>query len=109
LLLLLLLLFISSFPFLYPSYSFSLSSLYGAVALNNTVSLGVFLGLVYFRGLNWDFSAETLATIIVVLAVCLKGAFTTTVRLWHALWVMSLYPISIILVIFLRSKVVEWD
>jgi hypothetical protein len=31
---------------------------YGAVTMNNSLALGVFLALVYFRGLMWDFSSE---------------------------------------------------
>lgn len=32
--------------------------MYGAVTMNNSLALGVFLALVYFRGLMWDFSSE---------------------------------------------------
>jgi hypothetical protein len=31
---------------------------YGAVAMNNTMCLGLFLMVVYARKLSWDFSAE---------------------------------------------------
>ena len=33
-------------------------SLLGGVTINNTFCLGIFLALVYFRGLQWEFSAE---------------------------------------------------
>ncbi len=32
--------------------------MYGAVTMNNTLCLGLFLGIVYYRGLDWDFSSE---------------------------------------------------
>ena len=37
------------------------SQLYGAAAMNNTLGLGVFAALVYFRNLDWQFSAGELA------------------------------------------------
>ena len=37
------------------------SQLYGAAAMNNTLGLGVFAALVYFRNLDWQFSAGEFA------------------------------------------------
>ena len=31
---------------------------YGAVAMNNTMCLGLFLLVIWYRGLDWDFSSE---------------------------------------------------
>ncbi|MCO5584460.1 hypothetical protein L7F22_038388 [Adiantum nelumboides] len=38
--------------------SLTYSQIYGAVTMNNTLCLGIFLGIVYARGLTWDFSSE---------------------------------------------------
>jgi len=83
------------------------SSLYGAVCMNNTVSLGLFLGMLFFRDLAWTFSAETLVTLVVVLSVGLKGIWSNTIKLYHAIWVALLYPISIALVVLLRA--LNWN
>jgi hypothetical protein len=33
---------------------------YGAVTMNNTMCLGLFLVVVWYRGLAWNFSAEVI-------------------------------------------------
>ena len=38
--------------------SLTYSQIYGAITMNNTLCLGLFLGIVYQRGLTWDFSAD---------------------------------------------------
>jgi len=85
------------------------SALYGAVAMNNTISLGVFLAMIFFRQLKWDFSAETLVIAFVTLAVGLLASFKTTFRTYHIIWVLALYPISIAMVALLESPWVGWD
>lgn len=52
------------------SLSDSFSQLYGAATMNNTLVLGVFYALIYFRGLSWTFSAETLTILCVTWIVC---------------------------------------
>ena len=39
----------------------SLAALEGAACMNNTFCLGIFLCLVYFKSLIWEFSAETIS------------------------------------------------
>lgn len=36
---------------------------YGAVTMNNTMCLGLFLLVVHARGLNWDFTSEVIVTV----------------------------------------------
>jgi hypothetical protein len=38
--------------------SASRRQVYGAVTMNNTMCLGLFLLVVWYRGLAWDFSSE---------------------------------------------------
>ena len=38
--------------------------------MNNTFCLAVFMGLVYFRGLVWEFTAETLVILAVQAVQC---------------------------------------
>jgi len=69
----------------------------------------VFLAMIFFRQLKWDFSAETLVIAFVTLAVGLLASFKTTFRTYHIIWVLALYPISIAMVALLESPWVGWD
>jgi hypothetical protein len=39
--------------------------MYSGVTMKNTLCLGVFLSLIYFRNLTWEFSSEVLMVLIV--------------------------------------------
>merc|ERR1719487_1370184 len=41
----------------------SMSTLLGAAIMNNTYCLSIFFGLIYFQGLAWRFTAETIAIV----------------------------------------------
>jgi len=84
--------------------SISLSALLGAACMNNTFCLGIFAALMYFKsgGLVWEFSAETLAILLVELVVGVI-ALKKTQRLVDAIVVFSLYPASIVLVYLLEN------
>jgi Ca2+/Na+ antiporter len=76
----------------------SLQTLEGAACMNNTFCLGVFLCLIYFQGLAWKFTAETLVIFLVQLMVFFivqKGSTQTMRDGWL---ILLLYPISLILV-----------
>jgi len=85
------------------------SALYGAVAMNNTISLGVFLAMIFFRELKWNFSAETLVIAVVSLTVGLLSSLRSTVRTYHIIWVIAMYPLAIVLVALLESSYIGWD
>ena len=40
-------------------FTLALPQLYGAATMNNTLGLGIFAALVYFRDLDWQYSAGT--------------------------------------------------
>lgn len=82
--------------------SLTYSALYGAATMNNTLVLGVFYALIFFRGLAWNFSAEVLAILVVTLAVGGLAAANLTYRLWFVFGVILLYPASIGLVSLLN-------
>lgn len=106
----------------------SLTTLEGAAIMNNTFCLAIFLALVYFRGLEWSFSAETISIIFVEVLVIgfayqriqvsntsqcphlqqflMNILYQTMV---HAFLIGSLFPISILLVVFLKSSWVGLD
>lgn len=84
----------------------AISALEGAAALNNTFCLGIFLGLVYARGLVWQYSAETASILLVELAMFVI-AIRKSQSLAAALAALSLFPLSIIVVIVLEKA--GWD
>eukprot|EP00798_Chlamydomonas_sp_ICE-L_P007196 gene7195-304_t len=51
------------------SITISLTALCGAGSMNNTFTLGVFMMLIYAKGLAWQFTAETMAILIAELLV----------------------------------------
>jgi hypothetical protein len=90
--------------------------------MNNTLCLGIFLVLVYFRGILWEFSAEVVSTLFVTITIGLIAAWRvcfhcihfllivvkTTFAVWEGIVAMILYPTSIALVVFLESPIVGW-
>lgn len=82
--------------------------IYGAVTMNNTLCLAVFLSLVYVRGLAWDFSAEVLVILIVSVLMGIFASFRTTFPLWTSFVAFILYPISLLLV-YVLDYVFGWS
>eukprot|EP00301_Raphidiophrys_heterophryoidea_P020734 c5351_g1_i1.p1 GENE.c5351_g1_i1~~c5351_g1_i1.p1 ORF type:complete len:592 (+),score=195.62 c5351_g1_i1:44-1777(+) len=77
--------------------SVSLVQLEGAAVMNNTFCLGIFLALIAFRKLEWTFSAETISILAIEIVMFLMS-FKKVHRTLDAIFVLSLYPISIALV-----------
>ncbi|KAE8076021.1 hypothetical protein FH972_014696 [Carpinus fangiana] len=84
------------------------SEIYGSVTMGNVLSLAVFLGLVYFRNLTWDFSSEVLVVLIVCILMGLIAGFRTTFPLWISLVAYALYPLSLLLV-YILNYFVGWS
>ncbi|KAL5670864.1 hypothetical protein ACJX0J_015170, partial [Zea mays] len=81
---------------------------YGGVTMNNTLCLGVFLALIYFRNLTWDFSSEVLIILLVCVVMALFTSFRTTFPLWTCLVAYMLYPFSLVLV-YILDYVFGWS
>jgi len=80
----------------------SFSALLGAAAMNNTFCLSIFMGLIYFRGLAWQYTAETVAIVTVQLLLW----FMTRESLMTkngGLVVLSIFPLSIVMVYVLEK------
>uniref|UniRef100_A0A2N9FQ92 Sodium/calcium exchanger membrane region domain-containing protein n=1 Tax=Fagus sylvatica TaxID=28930 RepID=A0A2N9FQ92_FAGSY len=88
--------------------SFTFSELYGSVTMNNVLSLSVFLALIYFRGLTWDFSSEVLVILIVCIVMGVFASFRTHFPLWTSIVAFLLYPFSLALIYFL-DYVLGWS
>jgi len=82
--------------------SLTYAQIYGAITMNNTLCLGLFLGIVYLRGLTWDFSAEVTAMVTVTWILAAVGQRSTFPAL-TAVPVLALYPLSLLGVEFLES------
>lgn len=80
----------------------SFSALEGAAIMNNTFCLGIFLALVFFKQLDWLFAAETIS-ILAVEAVMFFVARKRLHTICDAFIVLSLYPISLVLVAVLEN------
>ena len=75
----------------------SLSTLCGAASLNNTFCLSIFFFLIYFRGLAWQYTAETLAIVVVEI---IMGFMVQRSKLTMAagVFILSIFPLSLVLV-----------
>ncbi|CAN0014694.1 unnamed protein product [Ascophyllum nodosum] len=92
----------------------SFATLQGAACLNNTFCLGVFMFLIYFRSLAWEFSAETVTILTVVnplstplQAIMAAVSMKNTHRVIDGILVLSLYPLSLMMVAGLEA--LGWD
>lgn len=88
--------------------SLTFSQLYGSVTMKNVLCLSVFLALVYFRELTWDFSAEVLVILIVCTVMGVFGSLRTTFPLWTSSIAFLLYPFSVAL-IYVLDFVFGWS
>jgi hypothetical protein len=79
----------------------ALSALEGAASMNNTFCLSIFMGLIYFRGLAWQFSAETLAIVLVQLVMYVY-AQRSKMSTATGFVILSFFPLSVILVALLE-------
>ncbi|KAF6177164.1 hypothetical protein GIB67_025501 [Kingdonia uniflora] len=89
------------------SASLTFSEIYTAVFMTNIVGLAMFLGIVYARGLAWDFCAEVLVVFIICIVMVLFTSFRTTFPLWTSFLVYLLYPLSLSMLLVL-NYVFHW-
>ena len=81
--------------------SLTYSQIYGAVTMNNTMCLGLFLVVMRAQGLEWTFTSETITIIVSTFAVGFVGAKRITLKTSLVLPVLAVYPASLGLVAFL--------
>jgi len=75
----------------------SLSALEGAACMNNTFCLCIFMGVIYTRGLAWQYTAETAAIVIVqfIMAILVQNKVMTS---GMGLAVLSIFPLSLVFI-----------
>ncbi|XP_078431411.1 sodium/calcium exchanger NCL2-like isoform X1 [Wolffia australiana] len=88
--------------------SLTFSEIYGAVTMNNTLCLSVFLALVYVRQLTWDFSAEVLIIIVINVVMGAAASFRRNFPLWTSLPAFLLYPVLLLLV-YVLDYIFGWS
>lgn len=90
------------------SITTSLSTLIGAACMNNTFCLGIFLGLVYCKKLAWQFTAETVAMVVIQWIIGFVTIVNTTHTVTKAFMILSCYPGCLLLVWFFEN-ILMWD
>jgi len=76
------------------------------VCINNTFCLAIFMALVFCKQLAWHFSAETIAVLLVELAVGVL-AFRHTMELWVAYLLLAVFPASILVIAALEASGID--
>merc|ERR1719235_356099 len=85
------------------SMTISLSTLEGAACMNNTFCLCIFFVLVYWRGLAWQFTAETICIVVIQLIMGCIALSSKTMPFGLGIFILMLYPLSLGGVYFLEN------
>ncbi|GMH40762.1 hypothetical protein BSKO_08666 [Bryopsis sp. KO-2023] len=75
--------------------SMTYSQIYGAVTMNNTLCLGLFLLVVYGQQLTWDYTAEVTVIMIPTIIMGITGVVCRNIPVWVGFLVPLLYIASI--------------
>lgn len=84
------------------SISISIATLLGAATMNNTFCLAIFMGIVFARGLAWQYTAETIVIVVTQLIVGYLCR-STPLTLAKGYVICSLFPLSLITVYVLEA------
>lgn len=81
----------------------ALSVLEGAACMNNTYCLGTLLALIWIRQLPWNFTSETISIITIQLVMFFIVYSRKVQTLAGGFLVLTLYPISLLIVYYLKK------
>ena len=84
--------------------SLTVAQVWGAVTMNNTLVLGLFLWIVHSRGLAWVYSSEVTVIVACSLLMGALGASRSTFKAKYAPFAVALYPLSLLAVYLLDTK-----
>jgi Ca2+/Na+ antiporter len=90
------------------SMTTALSTLVGAACMNNTFCFAIFLALVYWKKLAWQFSAETLSMVVIQWIIGFITIKKTTHTVPLAFLILVCYPGCLFIVWFFEN-IVGWD
>jgi len=79
------------------------AQLFGAATMNNTMCLAIFMGLVYFKDLEWIYGAEVVCILVVQWVVGLIS-LTKTYKVWMGIPVAVTYIICLMIVYLLENE-----
>jgi Ca2+/Na+ antiporter len=85
----------------------SLQTLEGAACMNNTFCLAIFYVLIYYQGLAWKFTAETLTIFFVQILIFGIVIKSNTQTMKDGLIIFLCYPVSLVFVYVLEAM--GWD
>ena len=80
----------------------SLTALEGAASMNNTFCLSIFMGLIYFRGLAWQYTAETISIVAVQVIIGFMVQ-QKVMTMEDGFMILLIFPASIIFVAILEA------
>jgi Ca2+/Na+ antiporter len=80
----------------------SLTALEGAASMNNTFCLSIFMGLIFFRGLAWQYTAETIAIVTVefIIGFMVRNKI---MLLEGGAMILMIFPLSLVFVAALEA------
>mmetsp|Transcript_25100 Transcript_25100/g.28927 ORF Transcript_25100/g.28927 Transcript_25100/m.28927 type:complete len:563 (+) Transcript_25100:56-1744(+) len=81
----------------------SLSALEGAASMNNTFCLAILMGLIYFRGLAWEYTSETIAIVVVQIIVGSMVLRSDIITTFQASIILLLFPLSIMFIAIMKA------
>jgi len=84
------------------SMTIALSTLEGAACMNNTLCLGIFYFLIWYREFPWKFTAETISIMGVEILIGFTACRRVT-RFYTAVFVLCMYPVSLLTVYGLEN------
>lgn len=87
------------------SISIALQALQGAACMNNTFCLSIFMALIYFQGLAWEYSAETVSIVLCQIGVAIVSAQKVQVSIFIVFCALSgAYPLTFMFHCFFCSR-----
>jgi len=90
------------------SITISVSTLIGAACMNNTFTLGITFGLMYFQNLAWKFTAETVSMVLIQWMIGALAIAKSVNTLANGYMIMACYPLCLFLVVALEQGL-GWD
>jgi Ca2+/Na+ antiporter len=87
----------------------ALSTLEGAAIMNNTFCLAIFMILIVWRNLEWQFSAETCSILLIQVLIAAVVLKFETQTMAHGLLIMACYPVALLVVEVLGGAGLGWD
>lgn len=90
------------------NFNLTYSQIYGAVAMNNTMCLGLFYMVMFKNKMAWIYASETASMLLVVLVVGFISMSNKTIKTGMGIFSILLYPVSVAL-IYVLDHALGWQ